>query len=125
MIVVDASVVLAYLRNEPGGSVLETGAGPFLLSTVNLTEVLTRVIDNDLDPDDVTRVLRRLPVALVDYDVEDARLAAVLRTATRRRGLSLGDRACLALAQRRGVPVLTADSVWTDLDLGIDIRLIR
>ncbi len=125
MRVIDASVLLAYVLGEPGGSVLATDAGPFLLSSVNLTEVLTRVIDHDLAPDDVMRVVRRLPIEHAVYDVDDARIAADLRRSTRVRGLSLGDRACLALAWRRSLPVLTADSVWTDLDLGIDIRLIR
>jgi len=123
--VVDSSVVLAYLLDEPGGDVLMTGAGPFLLSSVNLTEVLTKLIDHDLNPDDMMLVLRQLPIEHAVYDHDDARSAADLRPATRMKGLSLGDRACQALARRRNVPVLTADAVWTKLDIGVDIRLIR
>lgn len=123
--VVDSSVVLAYLLDEPGGDVLLTGAGPFLLSSVNLTEVLTKLIDHDLNPDDMMLVLKQLPIEQAVYDRDDARSAADLRPATRMQGLSLGDRACLALARRRNVPVLTADAVWTKLDIGVDIRLIR
>jgi ribonuclease VapC len=125
MQVVDSSVVLAYILDEPGGDVLMRGAGPFLLSSVNLTEVLTKLIDYDLNPDDVMLVLQQLPIEHAVYDRDDARSAADLRSITRMQGLSLGDRACLALARRRNVPVLTADTVWTKLDIGLDIRLIR
>jgi PIN domain nuclease of toxin-antitoxin system len=64
-------------------------------------------------------------VEMVPFQAEDAALAASLRPKTDPLGLSLGDRACLALALARGVPVLTADRQWGSLDLGIDIRLIR
>jgi PIN domain nuclease of toxin-antitoxin system len=123
--VVDSSVVLAYLLGEPGGEVLTVETGPFLLSTVNLTEVLTKVIDHGLDADAVLRILRPLAIDYVDHGVEDAARAARLRPLSRHLGLSLGDRICLAVAQRLGVPVLTSDRNWRDLDAGIDIRLIR
>lgn len=123
--VIDASVVLAFLLDEPGGDVLINDGGPFLLSTVNLAEVLTKVIERELSVDDMMLVLRRLPIAYIDHGREDARRAAELRPATRALGRSLGDRVCLALAQRQGTPVLTAERKWAELDLGIDIRLIR
>lgn len=123
-LVVDASVVLAYLLDEPGGDVL-TGEGPFCLSTVNLAEILTKAIERGLAAEAVLRVLERLPIDRFDYLTRDAVVAAELRLATRRYGLSLGDRACLALARRLDTPVLTAERVWAELDIGIDIRLIR
>ena len=123
--VVDASVVLAFLLNEPGGDILDRDEGPFLLSTVTLAEILTKVIERDLSADDVTLVLRRLPIQYVDHDRDDARRAADLRPVTMTLGRSLGDRICLALAQRYDVPVLTADRDWAKLDIGIDVRLIR
>lgn len=123
--VVDSSVVIAYLRDEPGGDILTSDDGPFLLSTVNLAEVLTKVVELGLSIDDVNLVLRRLPIVHVDHDRDDARRAAELRPATVSLGRSLGDRICLALGQRFGVPVLTADTEWAALDIGVDVRLIR
>jgi ribonuclease VapC len=123
--VIDASVVLAYLRDEPGGDVLVRDDGPFCLSTINLAEIMAKVIDLDLSSDDVTRVLKTLPIESVDFTREDAARTATLRTKSRRLGLSLGDRACLALGARLAIPVLSADRAWATLDLDIDIRLIR
>lgn len=123
--VVDSSVVLAFLLGEPGGDILTRDDGPFLLSTVNLAEVLTKVVERKLSADDVMLVLRRLPIDYVDHDRNDARRAADLRLATAKLGRSLGDRVCLAVAQRFGVPVLTADSAWATLDIGVDVQLIR
>lgn len=123
--VIDATVVLAYVLGEPGGDVLSTDGRHFLLSSVNLAEILAKVADRGLDPDDVMRTLRPFPIEHVDHGSDDARKGAALRVSTRSHGLSLGDRACLALAQRTDLPVMTSDKVWATLDLGIDIRLIR
>lgn len=123
--VIDSSVVLAFLRDEPGGDILLRDDGPFLLSTVNLAEVFTKLIELGLSIDDADVVLRRLPIVSVDHDRTDARRAAELRPATMSLGRSLGDRICLALGQRFGVPVLTADTAWAALDIGVEVRLIR
>lgn len=123
--VLDASVVLAIVFEEspdvfdlsdlPGGR----------LSNVNYCEVLTRCLERGMDADFAERQIARLKIDRLPFTAADARVAAELRTATRHRGLSLGDRACLALARREGLPVLTADRQWEGLDVGIDIRLIR
>ncbi|MBP2514332.1 type II toxin-antitoxin system VapC family toxin [Sphingomonas sp. PvP018] len=123
--VIDASVVLAHLRGEPGGDIVVRDDGPFCLSSVNLAEIMTKVIDLNLSADDVTSVLKTLPIDSFAYGTEDAVRTATLRTATRPLGLSRGDRACLALATRLAVPVLTADTAWAGLDLDIEVRLIR
>lgn len=123
--VVDASVLLAYLFDEPGGDLLSRDEGPFVLSSINLTETLVRLIDRELDLDVAMSAIRQLPIEHRGFDRDDANRAAALRPKTRARGLSLGDRACLALAQALDLPVATADRQWADLDLGIDIRLIR
>jgi len=124
-IVIDASVLLAYVLGEPGGDILTREDGPFLLSSVNLAEVLSKLIDRGIDPDDMMRILKPLAVEHVAHDRADARLTAELRPLTRANGLSLGDRTCLALARRLGLPVLTADTQWAGLPLDIDIRQIR
>lgn len=123
--IVDASVILAYLLDEPGGDVMTTTDGPFCLSSVNLSEVLTKAIDKGLETRSVMRVLTRLSVEHAEYSRDDAELTAALRPATIHLGLSLGDRACLALAKRLALPVLTAERSWARLDIGLDIRLIR
>ena len=129
--VLDASALLAYLRDESGADlvadVIATGAS---ISTVNLGEVLSRVADRGGDP---ARVSRRMTdrgllagaVAVEPFTSADAVEVARLRPVTREHGLSLGDRACLALAKRLDAPVLTADSAWAKLDLPLELRQIR
>ena len=120
-IVVDSSVVLAVLRNEAGAEAVAGGS----LSSVNAVEVLTRLIDLGYAPDRAVSALARFRLAVVSFDEELAVLAGRLRAATRHRGLSLGDRACLALAIREKVTALTADRTWADLDLPCKVELIR
>jgi ribonuclease VapC len=129
--ILDASALLAYLRDEPGADVVAdavaTGA---VISTVNLGEVLSRVADRDADP---ARVARQMTdrglldgaLAVEPFTTGDAIEVARLRPLTRDLGLSLGDRACLALARRLDAPVLTADSAWSKLDLSLELRQIR
>lgn len=123
--VIDTSALLAHLLDEPGGALLSQDAGPFVLCSVNLAETLTKLVDRGADLDDAMNVVRRLPIEHLDFGREDARRAAELRPMTKERGLSLGDRACLAVADRLGIPVATADRQWVELSLDIDVRLIR
>ncbi len=73
----------------------------------------------------IREAIDTLNLVIVPFDAELAYLTGLLRTATRAAGLSLGDRACLALAQRLSAPVLTADQAWKGLDVGVEIRHIR
>lgn len=123
--VLDASVVLAVLFEEPIGNLEFGDLLEGLLSSVNYSEILARCMDCGMGADLAERQIARLNIAIVPFDAGNARQAAQLREATRHRGLSLGDRACLALARREGLPVLTADRQWDGLDLGVDIRQIR
>ena len=123
-VVLDASAVLAAIHGEAGGATVEPRLNGGKLSTVNLAEVAQRL--NDQWPDDlVISVLSELPCDVIDFDQALALRTGLLRRVTRKRGLSLGDRACLALAERLGLPVLTADRAWADLDLGVEVVLIR
>lgn len=124
-IVLDASAVLALLYDEPGKDLVIAHAQGALLLSVNLSEVLTRVIDKGGDAERIQKLLQRLELTIVPFDEELAALAAKLRRATKPVGASLGGRACLALAAARQLQVLTADQRWAELDLGIDIRMIR
>jgi ribonuclease VapC len=124
-VVLDASAVLAVLQRESGyESVRPQMFGAFVLS-VNLAEIGTRLSDRGVAMAEARIMIESLGVRVVAFDEELAYQSAALRRGTRAYGLSLGDRACLALAQREGLPVMTADRSWSKLDIGIDIKLIR
>lgn len=122
--VLDASAVIAFLQGEPGAQQVEGALFEAVLSAVNLVEVAQWVME--VRGEAAARLeLQGLPCQVVDFDETQALEAAALRRTTRARGLSLGDRACLALAKLRGLPVLTADRAWTQVDAGVEIVLIR
>lgn len=123
--VLDSSAVLAYLHGEPGGDVVAGLMNQACMSVVNIAEVVSKLIENGMAPDDAVVFVTEQPFARVEADTTAAFAAARLRASTRHLGLSLGDRFCLALAAARGAPVLTADRRWKDADLPLDIRLIR
>lgn len=123
-VVLDASAVLALILDEPGGAGVAAQLHEAGLSTVNLTEVAQRLTDQWSDAQ-VTAVLARLPCEVIDFDRAMAMRAGLMRRTTRERGLSLGDRACLVSAERLGLPALTADRAWAELDLGVEVVLIR
>jgi len=122
--VLDASALIAVLRREPGGAEVASRLDESSISTVNLTEVVTRLIEEGATSAYAREVVEMTPVGVVPFDEEMSIDAGILRSSTRSRGLSLGDRACLALARRMGVPALTADRRWAGLEVGVDIRLI-
>ena len=129
--VLDASALLAHLRREPGAAVVADAIGRGAqMSTVNLAEVLSRAADRGADPDQLVSELTdaRLlhgAISVEPFTAEDAAVVARLRSETRGIGLSLGDRACLALAQRLKAPALTADKAWSQVAVGVDVRLFR
>jgi ribonuclease VapC len=96
-----------------------------LISAVNLSEVLTRLPEIGVPERETAAAVERLNLRVVAFDEPQARATALLRPVTRQAGLSLGDRACLALGHARGCPVVTADRVWATVDIGVEIILIR
>lgn len=129
--VLDASALLAYLRDESGADVVADAiAGGVAISTVNLAEVLSRVADRRSDPvalvEQMTeRGLLGGAITVEPFTIADAGEVARLRPTTRDAGLSLGDRACLALARRLDVPAFTADTAWSEADVAVGLRQIR
>jgi ribonuclease VapC len=123
--VLDASALLALLNDEPGAPRVEAALGDALICAVNLAEVGTKLIESGGAPRDVRQVMRGLGLTLVDFGEGLAWASADLRAKTRAAGLSLADRACLALAIREGATALTADRAWAKLDLDCDVELIR
>lgn len=124
-VVVDASAVLAVVFEERGRDSVAGALPGASISAVNLAEVMTKMLDRGLEPEQIDRQLKALSLAVAAFDRNLAMQAALLRKATRHKGLSLGDRACLALAMREGLPVMTADTAWSDLDLPVEVVLIR
>lgn len=123
--VVDASVVLASLFGEPGGLEAEELSADYAISTVNLSEVVAKLVDRGWSDAAADAVADDLGMTVVPFDAGLARDAGKLRRTTRSHGLSLGDRACLALARREGVPALTADRAWQNADTDVTIEVIR
>jgi ribonuclease VapC len=124
-VVLDSSALLAFIHGEPGGEVVAGFVGEALISSVNLAEVVTKLVERTQSLELARVALGMANVEVVDFDRLQAEQAGALVTRTRARGLSLGDRACLALAAREAAPVLTADRIWATLKLDIDVRLIR
>lgn len=125
MIALDASALLAFLFRESGHEKIAPVLDQGCISTVNLAEVIGRFARDGHDPGEVLKQIRRSVLELVPFLAEDAALAAAFLPATRALGLSLGDRACLALAAARDVPAYTADRTWADVELGITIVVVR
>lgn len=123
--VLDASALLALINAEPGGDVVAAALPEASISVINLTEVVTKMIDIGISRRDAWAEAADLVPVIVDFDAELGRRAAGLRASTRPLGLSLGDRACLALAEHLHMPALTADQAWRNLAIGVEIRLIR
>lgn len=123
--VLDASAVLALLHREPGGEIVESLLEDSAISTVNLSEVIAKLVETGTDPDKAVLLTQAQPFQPMDHTLKQAQVAGALRAATRQAGLSLGDRACLALALTLKLPVYTADRAWRDLPLDVDVRLIR
>jgi len=124
-VVLDASALLAHIREEPGSSLVADLAPDALMSTVNLAEVYAKLMERGLSADQADAIVYRYGFEVVPFDEELARRTGALRPATKTLGLSLGDRACLALALREALPVVTTDRNWTKLTLGIEIRVVR
>lgn len=125
-VVLDASALLAVLNSEGGAEKLT----PELLSvatcsTVNLAEVQGKLLERGLSPRDAWEATLSPIREATAFTAEHARTAGNLITQTRPLGLSLGDRACLALGLALKAPVYTADKSWRNLKLGIRIHVIR
>jgi PIN domain nuclease of toxin-antitoxin system len=123
--VLDASAVLVYLQREPGyEKVQDALARGAALSTVNLAEVCAKLVDRNLPWGEIGRGWEGLGLNVVPFTDQDAPESALLYPKARRPGLSLGDRACLALGVRLGLPVLSADRAWKSFG-GVQLEMVR
>lgn len=124
-VVLDASALLALLHEEPGSEVVEEALGDAVISSVNWAEVSGLLQVRGLPAVPLRETVEALGVSIDSFGAEDADATGALLGTTRDAGLSLADRACLALARMLGVPALTADRAWLSLDVGVEIRCVR
>ena len=125
-IVLDASALLAVLNQEPGAAKLtpELLSGA-MASTVNLCEVQSKLVRSGVRPGDAWAATVSFIREAIPFTPEHARLAGALVVKTSGLGLSLGDRACLALGLMAKAPVYTTDRSWKSLKVGVRVLVIR
>ena len=124
-VVLDASAVLVLLLDEPGAEVVAPVLSEAVLSAVNLAEVLSKLTDRGADVSRLAEDLASAGVLVEPMTAADAAHVAELRRIDQGRLLSLGDRCCLALGRRLGLPVVTAERAWSELAAGVDVRQVR
>lgn len=125
MAVLDASALLAFLNGEVGANEVLLALNGAMMSSINHSEVVARLSDAGMPATSIRESIDGLRIEVVSFDAYQSYAAGLLRGATRAAGLSLGDRACLTLGRQLNLPVLTADRVWADLDLGVEVQLVR
>ena len=125
-VVLDASALLALIQNEKGADVVKPLLKRAVMSTINVTEVLAALQRVEIQPKDAIVSISDVIQELIPFDVEQAQCVAELQPYVRHKGLSLGDRACIALGQKLQAPIYTADKIWGELQLdNITIIIIR
>lgn len=124
-LVLDASALLAILNEEPGSAQWAQAVGESVISAVNFSEVIAKLAEVGMAESQIRGILDPLGLEVAPFDTASAWTAGLLRPSTRFAGLSFADRACLALARRTKLPVLTADQAWKRPRLGLQIRFLR
>jgi len=110
--VLDSSAVLAVLHQEPGADKAISYFPDSVVSSVNVAEVLTKLVENSNDIEIARKAFEMLQLNIVEFDMVHAEKVAELRPLTKNLGLSLGDRSCLALAMLSKATAVTADKAW-------------
>jgi ribonuclease VapC len=124
-VVLDASALLAFLRNEPGAEKVAEVLDRCCISAVNLAETLGKMVEYGKPLEATAYQIERLRIPVIPFDAEQARVVASFWKGTRSVGLSLGDRACLSLAHSRNMPALTTENDWQKVDVGVKVVKIR
>jgi ribonuclease VapC len=123
--VLDASALLALLWCEPGSEVVAAIMEDAAVSAVNWAEIISKLQERGIDLDMARPMLSELSVTVLSFDSAQAFAAGALRMASKHLGLSIGDRACLALAAQLQVPAYTADKAWARLECGVEVVVVR
>jgi PIN domain nuclease of toxin-antitoxin system len=125
-VVLDASALLALIKNEPGAEIIEGLLGNIIMSSVNVVEVASILLDSDMTNIEAKEAIITFVDSIVPLDLEHSIACATLKKSTKHLGLSLGDRACISLGIKLQLPIYTADKVWSQLQLHeANIILIR
>lgn len=124
-VVFDASALLAVLQGEPGSERWKDAVVGATISAVNLSEVATKLLEGGMPAPQVRAVLEPLNLDIVEFDTAQAFMAAELREQTKHLGLSLGDRACLALTKMRHARALTTERAWQSAAVGVRVVFLR
>lgn len=123
-IVLDASALLAMLKNERGAAKVAGAIAGARISAVNYAEVVSHFIHAGMPEHEIDAMLDPLPMTIVPVDKAQAQLAGRLRAVTAEAGLSLGDRFCLALARRDGLSAWTSDLDWKKVAAAAEVKVI-
>jgi PIN domain nuclease of toxin-antitoxin system len=123
--VLDASALVAFLRDEPGADKVAAVLTRSCISTINLAETISKMIERGKPLQQVSYQIERLRIEIIPFDAAQARIVASLWKSTRTAGVSLGDRACLSLALQTSLPALTTERDWGKCGLDVEIVRIR
>jgi ribonuclease VapC len=123
--VLDASAVLCLLQEEKGAERVARALPAAIIGAVNYSEVVGKLVESGIDEATVDGLIDTLQLTVIPFDRTQARLAGVLRATTRRLGLSLGDRACLALAAAEAATALTCERSWTKFEAPCKVETLR
>jgi len=124
-VVLDASALLAFLNQEKGSEIITQYLDRSAMSSINLSEVIAKLVDRNMPEEVIQELVSQLKIDIIPVDQEQAVTVGFLRSQTRSKGLSLGDRICLALGLQLNLPVLTTDRAWEKVSLSIEVRPIR
>ncbi|MEO6608166.1 MAG: type II toxin-antitoxin system VapC family toxin [Aestuariivirga sp.] len=122
-VVLDASALIALLKNEPGAEMVAQALSDTKITAVNYAEVISHFVHAGMPATEVDAMLCPLPLVIVPADENLARLAGHLRAQTASAGLSLGDRFCIALAKIDKLPAWTADRQWQSIAASVDVKI--
>ena len=125
MVVLDASVVLAVINAEPGAEAAIAYLAEAVISAVNLSEIVAKLAERGMPAEAIAATLDDLDLDVQPLSRDLAIEAGLMRRTTRTHGLSLGDRACLALAHSLGETAVTMDRAWQTLDVGVSVATIE
>ena len=123
--VLDASAILALLNNESGAGMVQELLPVAIVSAVNYVEVITRLSLLGMPENEIHQALDILGLTIIPLDQDLSFRTGSLAIVTNQYGLSLGDRACLALALKTGYSAVTSDREWQDLNIEVDVKVIR